>query len=108
LAADRSAPAGRIAILGIIVGSGRKIFKAIRKVAEMTGKQRSRSVVPASSAASKTPIASGARLRAPKLPKLKRRVQKNSGLEEALLKIAEIWQDVHARRRRRRHRTPTN
>jgi len=67
----------------------------------MTGKQRSRSVVPASSTASKTPIASGARLRAPKLPKLKRRVQKNSGLEEALLKIAEIWQDVHARRRRR-------
>jgi len=106
LAADRSAPAGRIAILGIIVGSGRKIFKAIRKVAEMTGKQRSRSVVPASSAASKTLIASGARLPAPKLPKL--RVQKNSGLEEALLKIAEIWQDVHARRRRRRHRTQTN
>ena len=35
-------------------------------------------------------------------------VQKNRGLEEALLKIAEIWQDVDARRRRRRHRTQTN
>jgi hypothetical protein len=64
--------------------------------------------VPASSGTSKTSIASGARQRVPKQLKVKRRVQKNSGLEEALLKIAEIWQDVDARRRRRRHRTQTN
>jgi hypothetical protein len=55
-------------------------------------------------------MAGGARPHAPKQPKVKRLVQKNQnrGLEEALLKIAEIWQDVHGRRRRRRHRTQTN
>jgi hypothetical protein len=37
------------------------------------------------------------RARVPKWPKSKRRVQQNRGLEEALLKIAEIWQDVHRR-----------
>src|SRR5690349_14806668 len=93
-------PAGRIAAPRTILGSGLKIFKATRRVAGMIGKRRSRSAVSASSGASKTPIASGAQPRAPKLRKGKRRVQKNRGLEEALLKIAEIWQDVHARRRR--------
>jgi len=85
-----------------------KIFQGHSRVAQMTGKRRSRPAVPASSTASKAPTASGVRPRAPKLPKVKRRVQKNRGLEEALLKIAEIWQHVGARRRRRRHRTQTN
>src|SRR6516225_60304 len=101
-------PAGRIARPKIILGSSPKIFKATRRVAEMIGKRRSRSAVPASSGTSKKPMVSGARPHAPKLAKVKRRVQKSSGLEEALLKITEIWHDVHARRRRRCHRTQTN
>ena len=106
LAAVAPGPAGRIAAPRIILGSGPKIFKGTCRVAEMIGKRRSRPAAPASSGASKTSIASGARPRAPKQPKLKRLVQKNQnrGLEEALLKIAEIWQDIHTPRRRRRHR----
>jgi hypothetical protein len=65
----------------------------------MTQKRRPRPAGPASSAASKTSAARDAPTRAPKLPKAKQRVVKNYGLEEALLKIAEIWRDVHARRR---------
>jgi hypothetical protein len=55
--------------------------------------------VPAGSARSKGLAGRGARLPVPKLPKAKRRVQQNRGLEEALLEIAEIWHDAHTHRR---------
>ncbi len=60
----------------------------------MTRKPRSPSAVPAGSTRSKPRAGTGMRSRVPKLPKPKRRVQQNRNLEEALLKIAEIWQDV--------------
>jgi hypothetical protein len=65
----------------------------------MTRKRRSPPAVPTGSTRSKALAARGARPRVPKLPKAKRRVQQNRGLEEALLKISEIWQDVQTHRR---------
>jgi hypothetical protein len=43
--------------------------------------------------------AGGAPSRATKLPKVKLRSEEGCGLDEALLKIAEIWKDIQAHRR---------
>src|SRR6516162_4736878 len=74
-------------------------LKALGEVPEMTRNRRSPPAMPAGSRRSKALAARGARPHLPKLPKAKRRVQQNRGLEEALLKIAEIWHDAHTHRR---------
>ena len=53
----------------------------------------------AGSSSARASPASGASSRASKLPKVKLRSQENCGLDEALLKIAEIWKDIQAHRR---------
>jgi hypothetical protein len=65
----------------------------------MATKRRSRAATPTKSSASKAALASRTLPRKKKLPKKQLRLLKKSNLEEALLTIAEIWRDIHSRRR---------
>jgi hypothetical protein len=77
----------------------RKFSIPLGEVADMTRKRRSPLAVPAGSARSKALAGRGVRPPVPKLRKAKRRVRQNRGLEEALLKIAELWHDARTHRR---------
>jgi hypothetical protein len=65
-------------------GRRRRIAKKPRPVAETSGRGSA---------------ASGAPSRTSKLPKAKLRPRENCGLDEALSKIAEVWEGIEAHRR---------